>query len=50
MNGLTCNMRSSGKYERWEEGGMYMGRKYIVDQNNKRSMVVLDHSRKFKSI
>ena len=20
MNGLTCNMKSSGKYERWEEG------------------------------
>ena len=20
MNGLACNMKSSGKYERWEEG------------------------------
>ena len=20
MNGLTCNMKSSGKYEKWEEG------------------------------
>ena len=20
MNDLTCNMKSSGKYERWEEG------------------------------
>ena len=46
MKGLTCNMKSSGKYERWEEG------KYAlhVDQNHERSVVVLDHFRNFKGI
>ena len=40
MNVLTCNVRSSGKYERWHDG----------DQNHERSVVVLDDFRKFKGI
>ena len=40
MNVLTCNVRSSGKYERWHDG----------DQNHERSVVVPDDFRKFKGI
>ena len=44
MNGLTCNMKSSGMDERWEEG------ECTVDQNYGRSLVVIDHFRNFKGI
>ena len=44
MNGLTCNMKTSGKDERWEEG------ECTVDQNHGRSVVVIDHFRNFKGI
>ena len=44
MNGLTCNMKSSGMDERWEEG------ECTVDQNHGRSVVVIDHFRNFKGI
>ena len=47
MNGLTCNMKSSGKYERWEEGVNVL---CIVEQNQERSAVVLDHFQNFKGI
>ena len=47
MNGLTCNMKSSGKYERWEEGVNVL---CIVEQNQERSVVVLDHFQNFKGI
>ena len=30
MNGLTCNMKSSGKYKRWEEGECECARKALV--------------------
>ena len=40
MNGLTCNMKSSRKCERWEESECTL---YIVDQNHGISVAVLDH-------
>ena len=42
MNGFTCNMKSSGKYERWEEGEYIC----IVDRNHERYVVLIDHFRK----
>ena len=46
MNGLTCNVKTSGKYKGWEEGNVLC----IVDRNHERSVVVLDHFRNFKGI
>ena len=46
MNGLTCNMKSSGKYERWKEGECTL----YLDRNHERSVVVLDYIRNFKGI
>ena len=46
MNGLTCNMKSYGKYERWEKVNVLC----IVDRNHERYVVVLDHFRNFKGI
>ena len=46
MNDLTCNMKSSGKYERWKKVNVLC----IVDRNHERSVVVLDHFRNFKGI
>ena len=44
MNGLTCNLKSSGKYERWEKGECTLHR----CKNHERSVVVLDHFKNFK--
>ena len=46
MNGLTCNMKSYGNYERWEKVNVLC----IVDRNHERYVVVLDHFRNFKGI
>ena len=59
MNGLTCNMKSSGKYKRWEEGEctlltciMDCIRLYIMDRNSVKQIKKLftemfnDHYRK----
>ena len=46
MNGLTCNVKTSGKYKGWEEGNVLC----IVDRNHERSVAVLDHFRNFKGI
>ena len=47
MNGLTCNRKSSGKYERWEKKVNVL---CIDDRNHERYVVVLDHFRNFKGI
>ena len=44
MNGLTCTLKSSGKYERWEKGECTLHR----CKNHERSVVVLDHFKNFK--
>ena len=45
MKELTA-MKSSGKYERWKEVKLLC----IVDRNQERSVLVLDHFRNFKGI
>ena len=39
MNGLTCNMKSSGNYKRWKD----VNEPCIADQNHERSVVFLDY-------